>query len=74
MSPEVKRVVERYQDVLRRHAALLKAGAAKRRRLNDSRRLHAFIRECGEMIVWMNAKLQLAYDDAFIDPTSLRLL
>ena len=32
-----------------------------------------FLRECAELITWMNAKLQLAMDDGYLDATALRL-
>ena len=32
-----------------------------------------FLRECADLITWMNAKLQLAMDDGYLDATALRL-
>lgn len=69
---EVEKIEEKYNEILSRYNQLLDNCVTKRKHLEDSRNLHLFIRECGEVIMWMNAKLQLAYDDGFIDPTNLR--
>lgn len=49
--------------------------SCKRRQelLNESRKLHEFIDSCGELMTWINANIQLAYDESFLDPTNLRL-
>ncbi|KAI1720497.1 spectrin repeat domain-containing protein [Ditylenchus destructor] len=70
--PEVERIREQYEQLLQRHALLLENCASKRRYLEEARKLHDFIRQCGEVVMWINEKLQLAYDDGFIDPTNLR--
>ncbi|KAI6237537.1 hypothetical protein M3Y95_00275500 [Aphelenchoides besseyi] len=70
--PDVEKIRQKYENVVERYDNLLASCAVKRRRLQDSRQLHEFIRSCSELITWMNAKLQLAYDDAYIDPTNLR--
>ncbi|KAI6229996.1 Spectrin repeat-containing domain protein [Aphelenchoides fujianensis] len=70
--PDVEKIRQKYENVVERYEKLLESCEVKRRRLEDSRKLHEFIRSCSELITWMNAKLQLAYDDAYIDPTNLR--
>lgn len=70
--PDAERIRSKYDEVLERYDQLLAGCKAKRRRLEESRKLHDFIRSCGEFITWMNAKLQLAYDEEYTDATSLR--
>lgn len=71
-NPDVERIRQQYDSVLERYAALLESCRIKSCRLEESHKLHEFIRSCSELITWMNAKLQLAYDDGYIDPTNLR--
>lgn len=71
-NPDVERIHQQYDSVMERYAALLESCRIKGRRLDESRKLHEFIRACSELITWINAKLQLAYDDGYIDPTNLR--
>ncbi|KAI6189412.1 Karst [Aphelenchoides bicaudatus] len=71
-NPDVERIRQQFDSVMERYAALLESCRIKGRRLDESRKLHEFIRACSELITWMNAKLQLAYDDGYIDPTNLR--
>ena len=70
--PDAERARQKYDSVLERYEQLQRSCDVKRRRLEDSRKLHEFIRSCAETITWINAKLQLAYDDTYIDPTQLR--
>lgn len=70
--PDVDRIRGKYESVLERHSALLEACRTKRDRLEDSLKLHDFIRSCAELVTWINAKLQLAYDESFVDPANLR--
>ncbi|KAK0410555.1 hypothetical protein QR680_005192 [Steinernema hermaphroditum] len=67
-----ERVETRLEEVELRYSTLLYAVAQRELKLKDARKLHDFIRRCGELITWMNAKLQLAYDESYIDPTNLR--
>ena len=69
---EAEMVKSKYDEVLSRYENLLENCHLKRRNLEDSRKLHDFIRTCGELITWMNSRLQLAYDNDYIDPTNLR--
>ncbi|XGW05367.1 hypothetical protein V3C99_016045 [Haemonchus contortus] len=70
---EYRGVVEaRCEEVLQRHAAMLESSSKRRGLLCDSKKYHEFIRTCGELITWINAKLQLAYDESYLDPTNLR--
>ncbi|CAI2353897.1 unnamed protein product [Caenorhabditis sp. 36 PRJEB53466] len=62
----------RKEEVAARHALLLKSVAKRKDMLEDSKRYHEFIRLCGELIIWITAKLQLAYDESFLDHTNLR--
>ena len=62
----------RRDEVLERHAALLRLSAYRKAMLADSQRLLEFVRSCGELITWINAKLQLAYDESYLDPANLR--
>ncbi|VDO69394.1 unnamed protein product [Heligmosomoides polygyrus] len=65
-------VEARCEEVLQRHAAMLESASRRRGLLCDSKKYHEFIRTCGELITWINAKLQLAYDESYLDPTNLR--
>ncbi|KAL6743755.1 hypothetical protein Aduo_016762 [Ancylostoma duodenale] len=65
-------VEARCEEVLLRHAAMLESSNQRRGLLCDSKKYHEFIRTCGELITWINAKLQLAYDESYLDPTNLR--
>jgi len=69
---EAEQVKTKYDEVLVRYSNLLESCDLKRKKLEDSRELHDFIRSCGELITWMNSRLQLAYDNDYIDPTNLR--
>lgn len=71
-NPDVEKIRQQFDSVLGRHAALFESCDIKSKRLEESRKLHEFIRACSELITWMNAKLQLAYDDGYIDPTNLK--
>uniref|UniRef100_A0A1I7X9F8 PH domain-containing protein n=1 Tax=Heterorhabditis bacteriophora TaxID=37862 RepID=A0A1I7X9F8_HETBA len=62
----------RRDEILCRHKALLESSGHRRVVLSDSKKYHEFIRSCGELITWINAKLQLAYDESYLDPTNLR--
>ncbi|CAD6193236.1 unnamed protein product [Caenorhabditis auriculariae] len=62
----------RRDDVFSRYNNLLQLSAQRRSMLGDSKRYHEFIRQCGELIIWITAKLQLAYDESFLDQTNLR--
>ncbi|ETN74189.1 hypothetical protein NECAME_13133 [Necator americanus] len=65
-------VQARCEEVLQRHEAMLETSSNRRGLLCDSKKYHEFIRTCGELITWINAKLQLAYDESYLDPTNLR--
>ncbi|WKY08955.1 hypothetical protein Q1695_001825 [Nippostrongylus brasiliensis] len=65
-------VEARCEEVMQRHAAMLESASRRRGLLHDSKKYHEFIRTCGELITWINAKLQLAYDESYLDPTNLR--
>ncbi|PIO70965.1 spectrin repeat-containing domain protein [Teladorsagia circumcincta] len=65
-------VEARCEEVMQRHAAMLDSAAKRRGLLCDSKKYHEFIRTCGELITWINAKLQLANDESYLDPTNLR--
>ncbi|VIO98093.1 probable spectrin beta chain, putative [Brugia malayi] len=65
--------IEKIRDtVLSRHAALMDSCKRRRELLNESRKLHEFIDSCGELMTWINANIQLAYDESFLDQTNLR--
>ncbi|CAJ0573578.1 unnamed protein product, partial [Mesorhabditis spiculigera] len=65
-------VEERRDEVVARYNALLQRSAHRRTMLLDSQKLLDFVRSCGELITWINAKLQLAYDESYLDPANLR--
>uniref|UniRef100_A0A0K0EWJ5 Karst (inferred by orthology to a D. melanogaster protein) n=1 Tax=Strongyloides venezuelensis TaxID=75913 RepID=A0A0K0EWJ5_STRVS len=69
---ETEKVFAKYNEVLERYEALNASIDDRRSKLLDSRALHDFLKTNKEFITWMNAKLQLAYDDTFIDATNLR--
>ncbi|KJH48207.1 spectrin repeat-containing domain protein [Dictyocaulus viviparus] len=65
-------VEARCEEVMQRYAAMLELSSQRRSLLYDSKKYHDFIRTCGELITWINAKLQIAYDESYLDPTNLR--
>jgi hypothetical protein len=65
-------VDEMEQKVLQRHQQLLVACQERRKMLVDSRHWHAFLRACAELMTWLNAKLQIAYDESYLDQTNLQ--
>ncbi|CAJ0961940.1 unnamed protein product, partial [Mesorhabditis belari] len=65
-------IEERRDEVLNRYANLLQQTAHRRAILLDNQRFLDFVRSCGELITWINAKLQLAYDESYLDPANLR--
>ncbi|VBB25988.1 unnamed protein product, partial [Acanthocheilonema viteae] len=65
--------IEKIRDtVLSRHVALMDSCKRRHELLNESRKLHEFIDSCGELMTWINANIQLAYDESFLDQTNLR--
>lgn len=38
----------------------------------DSRELHMFMKSCHDVMTWLNAKLQMAYDETYLDPSNLQ--
>ncbi|CAI4223262.1 unnamed protein product [Auanema sp. JU1783] len=62
----------RSEEILQRYSNLLDLSSNRRRMLIESKRYHEFIRSCGELITWITAKLQLAYDESYLDPINLR--
>ncbi len=40
--------------------------------LHESRQFHAFLNNSDELMAWINAKLQIAYDDAIEETHNLR--
>ncbi|KAI3422187.1 hypothetical protein GPALN_012720 [Globodera pallida] len=61
---EAERVRERVAETRERCRGLPGRTENKFVQLWNARHLAHFLRECAELITWMNAKLQLAYDDA----------
>uniref|UniRef100_A0A915PUP8 Spectrin beta chain n=1 Tax=Setaria digitata TaxID=48799 RepID=A0A915PUP8_9BILA len=56
--------IEKIRDtVLSRHTALMDSCKRRHELLNESRKLHEFIDSCGELMTWINANIQLAYDE-----------
>jgi hypothetical protein len=70
--PEADRIKTKYDELLKRHETVLKECESKTRYLQEARKLQLFLRDCNDVIMWMNTKLQLAYDDEYIDLTHLR--
>uniref|UniRef100_F1KPH2 Spectrin beta chain n=1 Tax=Ascaris suum TaxID=6253 RepID=F1KPH2_ASCSU len=71
--PDNRNEVEQRRDcVLARHAALMDACKRRHSLLTENRKLHEFIDTCGELMTWISAKIQLAYDESFLDQTNLR--
>lgn len=50
---ETEKIKEKYNEILHRHEQLLANCTNKRIRLEDSRNLHLFIRECGEVLHYL---------------------
>jgi spectrin alpha len=76
----VQALVGSEEEVLERKSKTLaswqefKENANRRRlKLEDSKRLQQFIRDCDELEAWISQKLQIATDDAHKDPTNLQV-
>ncbi|KAL3084189.1 hypothetical protein niasHT_039315 [Heterodera trifolii] len=69
---EAETVRERVAETREKCRGLTERTELKSAQLTNARHLAYFLRECAELIIWMNAKLQLAYDDAFLDAANLR--
>ncbi|VDM44604.1 unnamed protein product [Toxocara canis] len=71
--PDNRAEIEQRRDcVLARHGALMDTCKRRHSLLTENRRLHEFIDSCGELMTWISAKIQLAYDESFLDQTNLR--
>ncbi|VDM97600.1 unnamed protein product [Thelazia callipaeda] len=70
---EYREEIEKIRDtVVTRHTVLMESCKRRHELLNESRKLHEFIDSCGELMTWINANIQLAYDESFLDQTNLR--
>jgi spectrin alpha len=45
----------------------------RRAKLEDSKRLQQFLRDCDELEAWINQKLQVATDESYKDPSNLQV-
>lgn len=58
--------------ILQRHAALLDNCAKRRTLLADSKQWQLFLRKCHELMSWLSAKLQIVYDESYLEPVNLQ--
>ena len=70
---EILKVFSR-DTIAARHAALLESCKRRNALLMQSRILHEFIDSCGELMTWISANIQLAYDESYLDQTNLKLV
>ena len=69
----VEDIQNRREQVLRRYAEFKAATQARRKRLEDAKRLFQFKRDADEVEAWINEKLQTASDESYRDPTNLQV-
>jgi len=69
----VEDIQERRQQVLKRYAEFKVATQARRKRLEDAKRLFQFKRDADEVEVWINDKIQVALDECYKDTTNLQV-
>ncbi|MFH4975130.1 hypothetical protein AB6A40_001839 [Gnathostoma spinigerum] len=65
-------IQQRKDAVVARYNAVIEACKNRRLHLIESRKLHEFIDSCGDLMQWISANIQLAYDETFLDQTNLR--
>ncbi|XP_052120778.1 spectrin beta chain, non-erythrocytic 1 isoform X4 [Frankliniella occidentalis] len=65
-------ITQKLKSVISRRDRLKEATAARRKRLQESRQLHQFLRNMYEVDAWLTQKLQVASDESYRDPTNLQ--
>eukprot|EP00118_Oscarella_pearsei_P025242 m.307813 g.307813 ORF g.307813 m.307813 type:complete len:2422 (+) comp42859_c0_seq1:216-7481(+) len=65
-------IASKRDGVLARRNELDEKSAARRARLEDSRKLQQFNRDADEAKAWINEKLKTASDESYKDPTNLQ--
>lgn len=65
-------IERRCDQIKKQHQKLLSNCKKRRSLLEDSRLLHLFLKNCYEIMIWLNAKIQIAYDDSYNDATNLQ--
>uniref|UniRef100_A0A5S6R1A2 Spectrin beta chain n=1 Tax=Trichuris muris TaxID=70415 RepID=A0A5S6R1A2_TRIMR len=68
----VGQIVQRRSAATVRYDRVLKKCDMRRALLNDSRKWHLFLKTCYDMMNWINQKLQIAYDESYLDSTNLQ--
>ncbi|XP_034253991.1 spectrin beta chain, non-erythrocytic 1 isoform X5 [Thrips palmi] len=65
-------ITQKLKSVVSRRDRLKEATAARRKRLQESRQLHQFLRNMYEVEAWLTQKHQVASDESYRDPTNLQ--
>uniref|UniRef100_A0A183IDZ9 Calponin-homology (CH) domain-containing protein n=1 Tax=Soboliphyme baturini TaxID=241478 RepID=A0A183IDZ9_9BILA len=66
------KIKQRKSEICKRHDSLFAACQKRRNVLNESKSWHMFLKSCHELMSWINTKLQIAYDESYLDPTNLQ--
>ncbi|XP_065894234.1 spectrin beta chain, non-erythrocytic 1-like isoform X3 [Dysidea avara] len=69
---DVKKITKRKDTVIERHMNLKTLLAARRKKLQDSRKLQQFLRDVHEAETWIAEKMTVALDESYRDPTNLQ--
>ncbi|CDW52048.1 protein sma d; protein sma c; protein sma b [Trichuris trichiura] len=68
----VDQIVHCRDAAANRYDRVLRKCDMRRALLNDSRKWHLFLKTCHDMMNWINQKLQIAYDESYLDSTNLQ--
>ncbi|XP_078592218.1 spectrin beta chain, non-erythrocytic 5-like isoform X2 [Branchiostoma floridae x Branchiostoma japonicum] len=66
------KVQERCKQVMERKEQLKQRASGRKKRLEESKALHQFLRNTYEVLGWINEKMQTALDECYRDPTNLQ--
>ncbi|XP_066281028.1 spectrin beta chain, non-erythrocytic 5-like isoform X2 [Branchiostoma lanceolatum] len=66
------KVQERCKQVMERKEQLKQRASGRKKRLDESKALHQFLRNTYEVLGWINEKMQTALDECYMDPTNLQ--
>ncbi|KRZ97224.1 Spectrin beta chain, non-erythrocytic 5 [Trichinella sp. T8] len=62
----------RSTSAVQRYDSILEQCSKRREALKDYRRFKLFVKDSHEVMFWLNAKLQIAYDETYVDSTHLQ--
>ncbi|KAI8480573.1 Spectrin beta chain, non-erythrocytic 5 [Branchiostoma belcheri] len=66
------KVQQRCKQVMERKEQLKQRASGRKKRLEESKALHQFLRNTYEVLGWINEKMQTALDECYRDPTNLQ--